>query len=148
MSSNFILRVSVLGLIVNANDVLLIDQTDPPEPDRWDLPGGGLEPQESLMAGLAREIREETSLTDFQVEGLLTIVETYLERGDGKTQHQLNIIYKCSVPDRAVHLHSDEPEIGVRGIQWIAIDSLTPESCTTRAWKALQVDKNGTSIAF
>jgi 8-oxo-dGTP diphosphatase len=138
MSSNFILRVSVLGLIVNADAVLLIDQTDPPEPDRWDLPGGGLEPHETLMAGLAREIREETSLTDFQVERLLTVVETYVERRDGKTQHQINIIYQCSVPDRAALLHSTEPEIGARGIQWIAIDSLTLESCTTRAWKALQ----------
>jgi 8-oxo-dGTP diphosphatase len=138
MSPDFILRVSVLGLIIDAHDVLLIDQTDLPEPDRWDLPGGGLEPQEQLTDGLAREIREETSLTDFRVEGLLTIVETYMQRRKGGIQHQLNIIYKCSVPFRPAVLQSDEPEIGVRGIQWVAIASLTPENCTTRAWKALQ----------
>ncbi|MBD3881821.1 NUDIX domain-containing protein [Phormidium tenue FACHB-886] len=138
MPANFILRVSVLGLIADAEDVLLIDQTDPPEPDRWDLPGGGLEPHESILEGLAREIYEETSVTDFQVEGLLTIVETYMERRTGGTQHQLNIIYKCSVPHRPANLHSAEPEVGVRGIQWVAIASLTPASCTTRTWKALQ----------
>ena len=135
---NFILRVSVLGLIVHENYVLLIDQTDPPEPDRWDLPGGGLEPHESLMVGLAREIREETGIIDFRAGELLTIVETYLERRNGDIQHQLNILYQCSVPDRSAPLHSDEPEIGLRGIQWVAIADLTSEICTTRAWKALK----------
>jgi 8-oxo-dGTP diphosphatase len=135
---NFILRVSVLGLIVHENYVLLIDQTDPPEPDRWDLPGGGLEPHESLMAGLAREIREETGITDFQAGELLTIVETYLERRNGDIQHQLNILYQCSVPNRSAPLYSDEPEVGLRGIQWVAIADLTSETCTTRAWKALE----------
>ena len=138
MSANFILRVSVLGLIVHENYVLLIDQTDPPEPDHWDLPGGGLEPHESLMVGLAREIREETGITDFQAGELLTIVETYLERQGGDIQHQLNILYQCSVPDRLAPLHSDEPEVGVRGIQWIAIAELKSAICTTRAWKALK----------
>jgi 8-oxo-dGTP diphosphatase len=138
MQPDFQLRVSVLGLILDAGDVLLIHQMDPPESDRWDLPGGGLEPHETLMQGLAREIQEETSLIDFQVKELLTIVETYMQRRHGGTQHQLNIIYACAVPYRPSKLHSDEAEVGEKGIQWLAVDSLTCNSCTTRAWKALQ----------
>ncbi|HEY9638909.1 MAG TPA: NUDIX domain-containing protein [Coleofasciculaceae cyanobacterium] len=128
----------MLGLILDAGDVLLIHQMDPPEPDRWDLPGGGLEPHEKLMEGLAREIREETSLIDFHVKELLTIVETFMERRHGGTQHQLNIIYHCAVPYRPAELYSDESEVGEKGIQWLPIESLTRESCTTRAWQALQ----------
>jgi 8-oxo-dGTP diphosphatase len=138
MQPDFQLRVSVLGLILDAGDVLLIHQMDPPESDRWDLPGGGLEPHETLMQGLAREIQEETSLIDFQVKELLTIAETYMQRRQGGTQHQLNIIYACAVPYRPAKLHSDEAEVGEKGIQWLAVDSLTCDSCTTRAWKALQ----------
>ncbi|NJR67173.1 MAG: NUDIX domain-containing protein [Leptolyngbyaceae cyanobacterium CRU_2_3] len=136
---DFKLRVSVLGLILNAGDALLIHQMAPPEIDRWDLPGGGLEPHEKLMEGLAREVQEETGLIEFQVESLLTIVETFMQRHQGGTQHQLNIIYQCSVPYRPDALHSDELEVGEKGIQWLPISSLTCEACTTRAWKALQV---------
>lgn len=32
-------------------------------PNRWDLPGGHLHVDESLLDGLAREVKEETSLT-------------------------------------------------------------------------------------
>jgi 8-oxo-dGTP diphosphatase len=135
--SDYKLRISVLGLILNADHVLLIHQTSLPEADLWDLPGGGLEPWESLMAGLAREVLEETGLVDFQVEGLLTIAETFFPKETGKTSHLINLIYRCSVPDRSAILSSDEPEVGERGIQWLAIDKLTAEACTTRAWKAL-----------
>jgi len=135
--SDFKLRVSVLGLILDAGDVLLIHQTSPPEPDLWDLPGGGLEPWESLMEGLAREVREETGLTDFQVEDFLTIVEKFFPKASGKTSHLINLIYRCSVPDRSAVLSSTEPEVGERGIQWLPIAALTAETCTTRTWKAL-----------
>jgi 8-oxo-dGTP diphosphatase len=138
MQPEFKLRVSVLGLIVDAGDVLLIHQMELPEPDRWDLPGGGLEPYETLMQGLAREIREETGLIEFQVKELLTIVETFMPPSPGGTDYQINIIYACTVPYRPDKLHSNEVEIGAKGIQWLPIDSLTCESCTTRAWKALQ----------
>ncbi|MBW4660890.1 MAG: NUDIX domain-containing protein [Drouetiella hepatica Uher 2000/2452] len=135
--SDFKLRVSVLGLILDAGDVLLIHQTSLPEADLWDLPGGGLEPWESLMEGLTREVREETGLIDFQVEGVLTIAETFFPKETGKTSHLLNLIYRCSVPDRSAVLSSEEPEVGERGIQWLAIGELTAETCTTRTWKAL-----------
>ncbi|HEY9631374.1 MAG TPA: NUDIX domain-containing protein [Coleofasciculaceae cyanobacterium] len=135
--ADYKLRVSVLGFILNANYVLLIDQTSPPEPGLWDLPGGGLEPWESLMEGLAREVREETGLVEFQVEGLLTIAETFFAKAPGKTSHLINVIYRCSVPDRTARLSSDEAEVGERGIQWLDISKLTAETCTTRAWKAL-----------
>ncbi|MEM7772506.1 MAG: NUDIX hydrolase [Cyanobacteria bacterium P01_E01_bin.6] len=51
------LRISVVALFVDGDDVLLLHQMTPPEPDCWDLPGGGLEAHESLMDGLRRESR-------------------------------------------------------------------------------------------
>lgn len=133
------LRVSVVGLFVDAGEVLLIHQTTPPEPDCWDLPGGGLEPGEPLMAGLAREVQEETGLAKFQVDGLLTVVETFTPEENQRTLQSLNVIYRCSLAERPEHLHSTDPEIGEQGIQWHPISTLRRADCSTRAWTALQI---------
>ncbi len=138
MQSEVRLRVAVLGLFVADAQVLLLHQMTDPEPNCWDLPGGGLQPQETLMEGLAREIKEETGITDFQVERLLTIAEKFFPEGEGKLLHALNIIYQCRVEPKPTNLSSDDPEVGPLGIQWIAIATLTPEKCSNRAWEALQ----------
>ena len=132
------LRVAVLGFFVAGDRVLLLHQMTDPEPNCWDLPGGGLQPEETLMAGLAREIEEETGITNFQVERLLTIAEKFFPEGEEKLLHALNIIYQCRVEPIPTNLSSDDPEVGPLGIQWIAIATLTPEKCSSRAWEALQ----------
>lgn len=135
---NVRLRISVVGLFVDAEDVLLIHQITPPEPDRWDLPGGGLEPSETLMEGLRREVREETGLIDFQVEKLLTVIEDFFPWKDDTTLHTINMVYQCTVHPSPLNLSSTDLEIGPKGIQWLAIAQLTPQQCSTRSWKALQ----------
>jgi len=132
------LRVSVVGLFVDGDAVLLLHQMTGPEPDCWDLPGGGLEPAEALLKGLAREVEEETGITDFQVECLITLVEGFYTKTSGEHLHVLSIVYRCTVPTRPAKLVSSDPkEVGAKGIQWLPIAQLTPENCSTRAWKAL-----------
>ena len=138
MQAEVRLRVAVLGLFVADDRVLLLHQMTDPEPNCWDLPGGGLQPEETLMVGLAREIKEETGITNFQVERLLTIAEKFFPEGEGKLLHALNIIYQCKLEGIPTNLSSDDPEVGPLGIQWIAIATLTPEKCSDRAWKAFQ----------
>lgn len=132
------LRISVLALFIDQDDVLLIHQMDPPEPDCWDLPGGGLDPAEALLDGLRREVQEETGITTFQVDKLLTVIENFFPRSSGGLLHTIGIIYTCSVPFRPSELSSLDPEIGPKGIQWLPIPALHPKDCSTRSWKALQ----------
>jgi 8-oxo-dGTP pyrophosphatase MutT (NUDIX family) len=59
--SELIQRVSVYAVIQNENGVLLVrDRTRSDE--KWDLPGGGVDPGEELIDALKREIDEETKL--------------------------------------------------------------------------------------
>ena len=54
-------RTSVYGVIKTTKDILLIrDRTSSNK--TWDLPGGGVEADETLLDGLKREINEETGL--------------------------------------------------------------------------------------
>ncbi len=116
----------------------MIHQMTFPEPDRWDLPGGGLEPEESLDVGLRREVLEETGITDFRIEKLLTVTEGFFPKNESWILHGVNIVYQCSVASKITNLHSEEEEVGSKGIQWIPMASLTPDTCTRRSWEALQ----------
>jgi ADP-ribose pyrophosphatase YjhB (NUDIX family) len=138
MNKNIQFRVSVVGLFIDNHEVLLLHQMTPPESDCWDLPGGGLDPGETLFAGLKREIQEETSIEEFNVDKLLTVFEGFFPQSDGQLMHTLNIVYQCSLDYKPLNLNSNDPEIGPKGIRWLTISELTPESCSTRVWKALQ----------
>lgn len=82
MQSDSRLRVSVMGLFIQSDAVLMIHKMTGPEVDCWDLPGGGVQPGEPLMQALEREIQEETGLTDFQVQNLLTVSEDFSPIGE------------------------------------------------------------------
>jgi 8-oxo-dGTP diphosphatase len=60
--------------------VLLGRRRDDPGAGRWDLPGGFLHEGEDALAGLRREVREETGLEIEPVEFLGTWNEAYWER--------------------------------------------------------------------
>lgn len=57
-------RIVGVGAIVwDADDrLLLVQRRHPPQAGRWTVPGGKLEPGETLTAAVAREVAEETGL--------------------------------------------------------------------------------------
>jgi 8-oxo-dGTP diphosphatase len=54
--------------------VLLVERGKPPGVGLWSLPGGRLEPRETLAQGVAREVREETGLI-VEVGTLACVIE-------------------------------------------------------------------------
>jgi hypothetical protein len=57
---------------------------------------------------------------------------------EGRLLHNVNIIYQCSVNRASCVLSSSDPEVGAKGIQWIPINSITPETCSVRSWQAIK----------
>jgi ADP-ribose pyrophosphatase YjhB (NUDIX family) len=71
-------RITVRGIIVKDGRVLAQELTpgsDGKKRDYWCTPGGGLEPNESLLDGLRREMIEETGVEP--VIGKLLFVQQY-----------------------------------------------------------------------
>ena len=137
-SSDIKLRISVMGLFIKSDTVLMLHKMTGPQPDRWDLPGGGLIPGESLLQALKREILEETGIENFQVENLLIIAENFFPEWAGRPLYSLSIIYKCSLEGNPSLTPNDPKEVGPKGIQWIPITELSSTTCTTRSLQALE----------
>lgn len=67
--------VAVGGFVFDRNGrVLLVQRGRPPGEGLWTVPGGRLEPGETLVQGVAREVREETGLI-VEVGVLACVVE-------------------------------------------------------------------------
>ncbi|MEE9277576.1 MAG: NUDIX domain-containing protein, partial [Dehalococcoidia bacterium] len=68
--------VAVLVVIFTVLDadlrVLLIQRSAPPDEGNWAIPGGALEPDESLDRAATRKLAEETGVTDVFLEQLYT----------------------------------------------------------------------------
>jgi len=80
-------RVSVYGIIVQNNYVLLV-----PQWDGYDFPGGGKDPGETLPETLVRECREETGLT-IQQDSLVSVSEDFFIHPYKRDYHHTILIY-------------------------------------------------------
>lgn len=72
-------RIRLTGILVEDGKVLLVKEVLR-ERSRWNLPGGALEPGETIEAGLIRELREETGLA-VRVEELLYATDRFKTLG-------------------------------------------------------------------
>jgi ADP-ribose pyrophosphatase YjhB (NUDIX family) len=66
--------VGVGGVVIDGDSALLIRRGHEPLKDQWSIPGGALELGETIRAGLAREMLEETGLV-VRVGGLIEVFE-------------------------------------------------------------------------
>ena len=83
-------RVAVGGIIIREGKILLTLRRDEPDRNKWAIPGGKLELNETLEDGLKREIREELSM-EVEIRELAGISEVITENF-----HYIILDYLCS----------------------------------------------------
>jgi mutator protein MutT len=71
--------MGVSAVVLNDDDtVLMVCRNKSPACGQWSIPGGRMEPGESLMSACKREVKEETGI-DVEVKNILAVVERRVE---------------------------------------------------------------------
>jgi ADP-ribose pyrophosphatase YjhB (NUDIX family) len=100
--------VGVGGVIVSdAGDVLIVKRRQEPLAGQWSLPGGMLEIGETLEAGTAREMFEETGLI-VSAGAVVEVFDRILLDDTGRVRYHFVLIdYLCRVRGGALQAGSD-----------------------------------------
>ena len=80
-----------------AQDIVLVKRRFEPLADEWSLPGGALELGETMTIGVAREIREETSL-QVEVGPVIDVLDRIVRDDADQVQyHYVLVDFLCRV---------------------------------------------------
>jgi ADP-ribose pyrophosphatase YjhB (NUDIX family) len=104
-----------VGAVVLTDDgrVVLVRRGHPPLAGRWSLPGGMLELGETLRAGVAREVREETGL-EVDVGPLIDAIDHIDTAADGRVAYHFALIdYLCRITGGTPRAETDASEVAL-----------------------------------
>ena len=128
-------RLSVRGLILRNDRLLLVNAWPGGQSDLLCPPGGGVERGASLPDNLIREVHEETGLT-VEVGPVVMVNEFHDPR---VTYHQVDIYFRCTLIGGDPDGDWTDPEGVVTERHWLTRDELQsrrfkPDSLPRVAW--------------
>ncbi|RUM47620.1 MAG: hypothetical protein DSY37_01965 [Hyperthermus sp.] len=91
--------------------------------DFYRLPGGRVRPEETLVQGLQRELREELGLDRIDNPLLLYVVDSFYRRRNGIV-HELGFYFLCDGVDPG----EVEPKESHLRVKWVKASEITPDS--------------------
>lgn len=115
-----ILQVGVKALIKQGDSYLFLRRSKAFKagPQKWDIPGGRIEPDEPLHEALAREVLEETGLDLDSVGELLAAQDIFVQEKD---LHAVRLTYVASASGDTVI--SDEHD----KFSWMTMEQIIAE---------------------
>lgn len=84
-------RPAVLSVVLRAGQVLLVRRANPPDAGLWGLPGGKIEPGETLADAALRELFEETGIRA-DAGPVLTALDAFDRDEAGVMRHHFILI--------------------------------------------------------
>lgn len=123
MSQN--IRVSASAVIVQDGALLLVEFDDETGL-HYNLPGGGVEPGETLAEAVHREVHEETCAVI--TLGRLLLVRDYEPNRLGAVygrRHKLNMVFAATLLKGSQAAMPDRPDTHQTGVRWIPLKELT-----------------------
>lgn len=119
-------RTGVYGIVFEEGKILVVRQQHTSTPNKLDLPGGGIEPGETIEDALRREFSEEVAM-GFKSMQLFKNVTAMSEKRDQNGEsyffHQIGLIYRV---DHLIPLENKTPELESF---WIDPKQINKEMC-------------------
>jgi len=110
---------SVTAVVTNeAGELLLVHKTDN---GLWALPGGGMDPGESIAQAAVRETKEETGM-DIEVVGVIGLYTNpnhVIAYDDGEVRQQFSVCFTTRLVGGQLATSSETSEVG-----FVALDRL------------------------
>jgi 8-oxo-dGTP diphosphatase len=116
--------VRVAAVVEREGDLLLVCHQKPDRDPYWVLPGGRLEPGETIPECAGRELAEETGLTA-GFSGVLYVSE-FLRAG----RHTIDVVARMSLEGEAEASLGSDPEVEpgteptLREVRWVSVEVL------------------------
>lgn len=139
MKENWDQRIGVYAICTDTESLLVIDKKQGPYRNRYDLPGGGIEPNESMHNALHREMLEETGLKIQILEDIGTCEFLVPSPVDTFT-HLHHIVHLCFVHPitQQIQAPTQFDEQDVAGAHWVNLKQLTPDKTSPLVHQAKQ----------
>lgn len=132
-------RVNVRGIIWRDGKLLAVKHknSDGSEVDYWAVPGGGLDPHESLVAGVMRELMEETAIA--ATIGKLLFVQQFPSRRRDHSE-ELEFFFHIENPNDFVNVDLAASTHGVEEIARIEFIDPKKELIYPRFLSSVDID--------
>lgn len=132
-------HIGAYAIIIKNNQIALIKKARGGYKGKFDLPGGGIEHDETPLQGLYRECNEEigrqvkkaTLLDATSVTFKWQMTEELIE-----DLHHIGILYQVELDNDKLKAEADG--LDSLGAEWKSINTLTKEELSPFAWYALE----------
>jgi 8-oxo-dGTP diphosphatase len=109
----FLIHVSAV-ILDKRGRILLVKENKLATRNKWNFPGGHLNPGEELVAGVMREAKEETNL-NIKVKSLIGIYTGQREN------HYINFVFKAAISSGRVAVDHEE----IQELKWYTLTELS-----------------------
>ncbi len=133
-------RTGVYGIALEDRKLLVVKQQKGPLSGKWDLPGGGIEAEETIKEALQREFLEEvgTTFDSMSFFGNITANTRGIdEEGLPYLFHRIGLVYLVDGLSRLSH------QTGEMEHEWMDLKELTPETISPFVAQVLDQLKTG-----
>lgn len=117
----FQIRNGTKAIISASDKILLLEEQHASGSSFWTLPGGGVEPGESLIEGLTRELFEELRCQSLIKESVGTVWYAHLSRQNTFSTYT---VFECALLSTPV----PNKQEGILDYQWVSPSNLPPST--------------------
>ena len=129
---NLPLRTGVGVIVLNEQNKVFVARRIDNSKKFWQMPQGGVDPQENFLAAAYRELEEETSITSVKLIKELDGTTTYelpdnllgiIWKGKYKGQKQKWFLMRFTGDEKEININTKHPEF--LDWKWIDLDQIT-----------------------